>query len=78
MASKVGALAAERVGEHAGDLHIPHLAVIETASVLRAWVQRGAHRFEQSSARGNPASAEASKISRCHADEREAGGDGGE
>lgn len=26
---------------HARRLHIPHLAVIETASVLRSWVNRG-------------------------------------
>ncbi|MFT3853249.1 MAG: type II toxin-antitoxin system VapC family toxin [Ilumatobacteraceae bacterium] len=29
------------MGEHEGDLHMPHHAVIETASVLRAWVRRG-------------------------------------
>ncbi|MCL2781543.1 MAG: type II toxin-antitoxin system VapC family toxin [Actinomycetia bacterium] len=26
---------------HAGDLHIPHLAVIETTSVLRGWTRSG-------------------------------------
>lgn len=41
VASEVGAVTAGHMTEHAGELHIPHLAVIETASVLRAWVQRG-------------------------------------
>lgn len=41
IASEVGVVAADRMGAHAGDLHIPHLAMIETASVLRAWVRRG-------------------------------------
>lgn len=40
VASEVGVRAAERVAEHAGELHVPHLAVIETVSVLRAWVRR--------------------------------------
>lgn len=41
IASEVGALTAEHMARHTGDLHIPHLAVIETSSVLRAWVRRG-------------------------------------
>ena len=41
LASTVGVEAAERMAGHAGELHLPHLAVIETASVLRAWVRRG-------------------------------------
>lgn len=40
LATAVGTLAVERMNEHEGELHIPHLAVIETASVLRAWVAR--------------------------------------
>jgi predicted nucleic acid-binding protein len=39
--STVGIRAAEHMAEHAGELHLPHLAVIETASVLRTWVRRG-------------------------------------
>jgi predicted nucleic acid-binding protein len=39
--SSVGMLAAERMSEHEGELHLPHLAIIETTSVLRAWVRRG-------------------------------------
>lgn len=39
--SAVGVTAAEVMAEHDGELHLPHLAVIETASVLRAWVRRG-------------------------------------
>lgn len=39
--SAIGTSAAERTAAHGGDLHMPHLAVIETASVLRAWVKRG-------------------------------------
>lgn len=40
LTTAVGTLAVERMNEHEGELHIPHLAVIETASVLRAWVAR--------------------------------------
>lgn len=29
----------ERLAGHAGDLHLPHLAVVETASVLRGWAR---------------------------------------
>lgn len=35
----------EEVGDlfarHAGGLHVPHLAIIESTSVLRGWVRRG-------------------------------------
>lgn len=39
--SSVGIMAAEHAAAHAGNLHVPHLAVIETTSVLRAWARRG-------------------------------------
>jgi predicted nucleic acid-binding protein len=39
--SQVGVRAVDHAAVHAGDLHVPQLAVIETASVLRAWVRRG-------------------------------------
>lgn len=40
LATSVGTLAAEHMNAHEGELHLPHLAVIETTSVLRAWVAR--------------------------------------
>lgn len=39
--SEVGVLAGERMYMHGGELHLPHLAVIETASVLRTWARLG-------------------------------------
>lgn len=39
--SAVGVLAGHHMHTHEGELHLPHLAVIETASVLRAWVRLG-------------------------------------
>lgn len=41
VASTPGMAVAERIAEHDGALHLPHLAVVETASVLRTWVRRG-------------------------------------
>lgn len=41
VSSSAGTSAASRMAEHDGDLHVPHLAVIETTSVLRTWVRRG-------------------------------------
>lgn len=41
VASPLGVRAGERMAAHAGELHVPHLAVVETASVLRGWVRRG-------------------------------------
>lgn len=41
VSSPLGRAAVEHMVEHEGELHIPHLAVIETTSVLRAWVRRG-------------------------------------
>lgn len=38
--SAIGRRAAEHMASHAGELHLPHLAVIETAAVLRGWVRR--------------------------------------
>jgi predicted nucleic acid-binding protein len=38
--SPIGIATAERAGASAGELHVPHLAGVETASVLRAWVAR--------------------------------------
>ncbi|QLQ11696.1 MAG: type II toxin-antitoxin system VapC family toxin [Nocardioidaceae bacterium] len=40
IASAVGKRAAELMSQHMGELHMPHLAVIETTSVLRTWVRR--------------------------------------
>lgn len=37
--SSVGAAAHALIRQTGDDLHIPHLAVVETASVLRAWVR---------------------------------------
>lgn len=39
--SSRGAAARASMREQAGRLHVPHLAIVETASVLRAWVRRG-------------------------------------
>lgn len=39
--SSVGVTAHALIRQNGGDLHIPHLAVVETASVLRAWVRGG-------------------------------------
>jgi len=41
LGSELGRSAATMLGRYAGELHIPHLAVIETASVLRAWARKG-------------------------------------
>lgn len=41
MGSEVGAAAATFMAAEAGDLHVPHLAIVETTSVLRGWVRRG-------------------------------------
>lgn len=41
VSSAVGQVVAAQMEDHVGELHCPHLAVIETASVLRAWVRRG-------------------------------------
>lgn len=35
-----GRRAAEHMSIHFGDLHVPHLAIAEVASVLRSWVAR--------------------------------------
>lgn len=35
----VGMRVTERMSEHEGELHLPHLAVVETVSVLRIWVR---------------------------------------
>lgn len=40
VAGTLGQQAAERMAEHAGELHLPHLAVVEASSVLRSWVRR--------------------------------------
>lgn len=39
--SATGLAVAGRMARHAGDLHIPHLAAVETTSVMRAWATRG-------------------------------------
>jgi len=39
--SPAGRSAAEHMSIQAGDLHLPHLAIAEVASVLRSWVARG-------------------------------------
>lgn len=36
----IGTLAADRLMAHAGDVHVPHLAVVESTSVLRGWAGR--------------------------------------
>lgn len=41
VASGPGRAVADVLGRSAEDLHVPHLAIIETVSVLRAWVRRG-------------------------------------
>lgn len=48
--SRVGVVAAEHMAEHSSDLHVPHLAVIETASVLRSWTQRNEVTVERATA----------------------------
>lgn len=39
--SPSGRRAAEHMSIHGGDLHLPHLAIAEVASVLRSWLARG-------------------------------------
>src|SRR5690349_16147642 len=39
--SAVGQRASSTMSLHAGELHVPPLAIVETASVLRAWERRG-------------------------------------
>ncbi len=39
--SQVGRLAAVRLVGLTGGVHVPHLAISETAAVLRSWVARG-------------------------------------
>lgn len=39
--STLGREAAKHLDSQAGEIHVPHLAVIETASVIRAWVRKG-------------------------------------
>jgi len=40
-ATPVGHVVARRIADDGADLHFPHLAVVETHSVLRRWVRRG-------------------------------------
>ena len=42
VSSPVGVRVRSALEPHGGALHIPHLAVVETVSVLRSWVRRGA------------------------------------
>lgn len=39
--SELGGIADSHLQAHAGRLHLPHLAIIETASVFRSWTARG-------------------------------------
>lgn len=41
IASPVGIRVRQFLEQSGADLHIPHLAVVETTSVLRSWVRRG-------------------------------------
>lgn len=39
--SRLGREAAEHLGDQAWEIHVPHLAIVETTSVVRAWVRKG-------------------------------------
>lgn len=39
--TSLGMTAHRLIRQRGGDLHVPHLAVVETTSVLRAWVRGG-------------------------------------
>jgi predicted nucleic acid-binding protein len=50
VASGPGGAVADLLGRSGASVHVPHLAVIETVSVLRAWVRRGELTAERAAA----------------------------
>ena len=50
VASDPGRAVADLLGRSGASVHVPHLAMIETVSVLRAWVRRGELTAERAAA----------------------------